>query len=135
MRATVTTLSLTALAGATLLLSSCAVGVYHRSPGPAEHVTVMHPGPPPHAPAHGYRQKYHGTVLVFSSDLGVYRVVSRRDYYYSASYFYRIHGGAWEASLEMSGPWYAVPDYRVPGKLLHYHYADAHKHKHKNKHR
>lgn len=123
------------LAGMALLLSSCTVGVAHHPPGHVEQVTVIKTGPPPHAPAHGYRHKYHGAVLVFSSDIGVYRVESRHDYYYSASYFYRIHDGAWQASLEMSGPWYAVPDYRVPGKLLSYCYADEHKHKNKYKRR
>lgn len=127
-------------AGAAFVLTSCSAGVSRRPPGHHhETVTVVQTGPPPHAPAHGYRHKHQGVVLVFERDLDVYRVESHSGYYFYGSYFYRVNGGGWQASLGISGPWRNVPDYRLPGKLLDHHYAQADKKhwkkNHKNKHR
>jgi hypothetical protein len=132
MRFATTALSLIALAGATLLLSSCSAGV-HRHPPAHKQVTVVETGPPPHAPAHGYRHKHRGTVIVYEASLGVYVVRDRPDYYFYGEYFYRVRDGGWQASLTMSGPWKVVPDYRLPEKVRHHQYVKAHKHKKKHK--
>ena len=67
-------------------------------------------GPPPHAPAHGYRAKQRGSSgsdveLVFDSDLGVYIVVGIPDRYYWNGYYLRIVGEQWSASVELDGRW------------------------------
>ena len=52
-------------------LSACRGRVHHhRAPGTT--VVVTKTGPPPHAPAHGYRHKHpDGVVLVYKSNLGL----------------------------------------------------------------
>jgi hypothetical protein len=63
-------------------------------------------GPPPHAPAHGYRHKHrHGGELVYDSGLGVYVVIDLADHYYYDNHYYRYHQGGWQVSVRMSGPW------------------------------
>ena len=48
-------------------------------------------GPPPHAPAHGYRHKHqHGVELVYSSELGVYVVVGFPNHYFSEGHYFRL---------------------------------------------
>ena len=70
-------------------------------------------GPPPHAPAHGYRRKheqaYHshtGSVeLVFDNGLGVYVVVGMSDYYFWNGSYLRIRDGQWWVSTYLDGDW------------------------------
>ena len=62
-------------------------------------------GPPPHAPAHGFRHHHQGATLVFDSKLGVYAVLGYRDHYYSDGRFLRIHAGSWQVSANLGGPW------------------------------
>jgi len=85
-------------------LTACQqVVVAPRDPGP---VAVREPGPPPHAPAHGYRRK-HGTGadLRFDAKLGVYIVVGQADIYFYDGWFIRIHNGAWQVSARLGGDW------------------------------
>ncbi len=57
------------------------------------------PGPPPHAPAHGYRHKRHsGPELVFDSALGVYMVVGHEHHYFHDGHYLRRHDGVWRLS-------------------------------------
>jgi hypothetical protein len=89
-----------------------------------ETVTVRdsHPGkgygPPPHAPAHGYRHKTRrGAELVFDSGLGVYIVVGLPDHYYSDGRYYRYHRGYWEYSPDLDGPWHGRDKKKLPPGL------------------
>jgi hypothetical protein len=65
-------------------------------------------GPPPHAPAHGYRAK-HGpgdsVQLVFDSRLGVYVVVDLPDHYFWDGFYLRVEDGRWYASVSLDGGW------------------------------
>ena len=103
------TLAVLTSCGAALLLTACA---------PIRSVTVgenRHPdhreihgrgghGPPPHAPAHGYRRKqqqaYHhqggDAKLAFDSDLGVYVVLDLPHHYYFDGVYLRIEDGSRE---------------------------------------
>ncbi len=82
-------------------------------------------GPPPWAPAHGYRRKhqraYHGhsgTVdLVFDSGLGVYVVVGIPNYYYWDGVYLRLSAGQWLRAPYLDAPWAPCPPDRLPGKL------------------
>ena len=62
-------------------------------------------GPPPHAPAHGYRHHHQGAALAFDSELGVYVVLGYSGLFYSEGRFLRAHAGSWQVSSRLGGPW------------------------------
>ena len=74
-------------------------------------------GPPPHAPAHGYRHKHQGTTLAFDAKVGVYVVVGHADLFYSDGRFLRLDTGSWQVSASLSGPWKAYSLASVPSGL------------------
>lgn len=75
-------------------------------------------GPPPHAPAHGYRHKHpQGHEIVYDSGLGVYVVVDLDDYYYHENRYYRLDRDRWEMSVHIRGPWEAVVVASLPAGL------------------
>ena len=79
-----------------------------------------HPGPPAHAPAHGYKKKHHddGPELVFDSGLGVYLVVGSANVYFDNDSYFRYSNGGWEFGVNLSGPW-RTADYRHVPPGLH----------------
>jgi hypothetical protein len=95
----------TALPLILILASSLAVGCVHRSydgdGGPGRGY-----GPPPHAPAHGYRAKYQGRDLEFDSNTGVYVVVGLPDLFWCDGWYHRRLGDRWQRSDDWNGPWY-----------------------------
>ena len=136
----------TALASLALLTLGCVAGIY--PPGttaPPKHASVKKPGPPPHAPAHGYRHKHHkhhkhGAELVFDSGLGVYVVVALEDVFYHVGHYYRWHDARWSRSDRSDGGWKVVVVSELPAGLKSYRgpagkpkKAKGHKHKHKHK--
>jgi hypothetical protein len=96
-------LTLAAGATAALALPACVAG-------PAV-------GPPPHAPAHGYRHKYGSTVLVYDSGPGIYLVSGRPDHYYYGGHYYRPRGRTWYRAVALDGPWQPAPHRAVPPGL------------------
>ncbi len=83
-------------------------------------------GPPPHAPAHGYRHKQRdGVELVYNAGDGVYVVVGFTDYYFWDDYYYRLVDDRWQVSVHVSGPWNAVEATHLPPGLQRK--AKAHK--------
>jgi hypothetical protein len=76
-------------------------------------------GPPPHAPAHGYRYKHkvEGVELVYDSGRGVNVVVGLPDHYYYDGHFFRIRGSRWEMSLNTDYGWEPVYEDSVPPGL------------------
>ena len=68
--------------------SSCTFGVATKSPGPV----LTRPGPPAHAPAHGYRRKLYQYRYYPSSY--VYFDVERKVYFY-------LEGGNWRVSARL----------------------------------
>jgi len=100
-------------------ISSITVGS-RRDPAPRV-ATTRRPGPPPHAPAHGYRhkQEYAGgeVELEFDSGLGVYVVVGVPDRYYWDGYYLRIDGDQWYASVDLDGGWEPRSEVAVPTGL------------------
>jgi len=117
-----------------LALSGCLYG-----PGHVHHDRVVvvggdsHPGPPDHAPAHGYRRKhgYHHThghkrpapeprvelQLVFDESLGVHVVVGHAGVYFHADHYYRLADSGWEWTVQLDQAWAAAPDHGVPTGL------------------
>jgi hypothetical protein len=90
-------------------------------------------GPPPHAPAHGYRCKHrHGhddVELRYDSSVQVYVVVGRRDHYFIDDYYFRVTDGGWYSCRSVSGPWVRCSVDRVPPGLSkrHAHHEDGKK--------
>jgi len=74
-------------------------------------------GPPPHAPAHGYRAKHEKADLRYDSKLRCYEVVGHRDHYYQDGVYFRWTPNGWEASATISGEWGTVTIERVPDRL------------------
>lgn len=115
-----------------LVLAGCSVGVGYHSGGTT--VAVAHEGhrhgPPPHAPAHGYRRNADGVILVYEASLGVYIVRDYRNNYYWEGHYYRCdHGSSWEVSVGIEGPWRRISVHRIPRGLQKRHgykrdYAD-----------
>jgi hypothetical protein len=95
------------------LLSACtivtALPACHQvvlAPVPKGPVIARKAGPPPHAPAHGYRRKHpSGAELRFDARLDVYTVVGRADVYFHDGWFIRIQSGIWQVSATLNGPW------------------------------
>lgn len=75
-------------------------------------------GPPPHAPAHGYRAKTQdGLELVYRSDYGVYEVVGRANYYYQDGVIYHQDSIGWIIGRSVDGPWTSVTEAQIPPGL------------------
>jgi hypothetical protein len=101
--------------------------VYKGTPSHAETAKADKPGPPPHAPAHGYRHKHgDGVVLVYDSDISVYVVSGYKDVYYYNNNFYRMYKNRWQSSRHIDGPWRQSTEKNVPPGLQQ-HVAEAKK--------
>lgn len=91
-----------------LLLSGCVAHPHHYG---------YEQGPPPHAPAHGYRAKHRHHDLVYDSHLGVYVVLGYDDHYYLDDHYYRFHDGFWLHSRHLDDDWRRIDYDHVPRKL------------------
>lgn len=95
-----------------------------RAPEPVVQDDPGH-GPPPWAPAHGYRHKqyrayqsHEGSVeLVFDGELGVYAVVGFPNYYWWNGSYLRISGDQWMTAVYLDAAWAPCPVDRVPSRL------------------
>ena len=100
------------LACAVLTLVSCeSLTIGRKSGGKRGH------GPPPHAPAHGYRHKHQGVELVYDSGRGVYVAVEFPLHFYLKGSFYRFHDSEWEISANIKGPWKVIAEEELPPGL------------------
>lgn len=109
-----------ALATGCAPISSITVGGGGRDASRVEE--TRRPGPPPHAPAHGYRYKQkrrdgRDIELVFDSGLGVYVVVGIPGRYYWDGYYLRIDGDQWYASVDLDGGWERTSTTSLPPGL------------------
>ena len=62
-------------------------------------------GPPPHAPAHGYRAKHNKHNMSYDSGLSVYVVMDLADHYFDNGVYFRYRDGHWQTSLSIGGGW------------------------------
>ena len=75
-------------------------------------------GPPPHAPAHGYRHKHqHGVELEFDSGLGVYAVLGIPKLYFFDGWYFRWSKDHWQVALHYDGSWRRASKRNVPPGL------------------
>ena len=86
-------------------------------------------GPPPHAPAHGYRAKHQNCDLVYDSGLAVYTVVGHHGCYYRDSRYYKRSGNTWVISNSIKGPWRSTTIASVPNGLVAEREKSEHSHK------
>lgn len=100
---------------------------HHQPPPPSKY--KKH-GPPPHAPAHGYRHKHHdGHELEYDSKIGAYIVINIPDTYFGNDLYLRMStDGTWMVSATLESGWRVALTSEVPPKMRY------HKHKDKNKH-
>lgn len=102
-------------------------------PAPSE-VVIVKQGPPPHAPAHGYRHKHGQVELAYDSALQVYVVVGHKDCWFQDRSYFRLVKGSWEMSLSFGGPWTAAPAKSLPpGLAKKYGHGPAKKNQSKKK--
>ena len=98
---------------------------------PVKTKKIKHKGPPPHAPAHGYRHKHHdGIELEFDNGLGVYFSVKMPGIYFHNGLYMRLSDGHWKIASHFDGPWRPEAEGQVPHKLKK---TQKKKHKEKNK--
>ena len=99
-----------------ILASSLAMGCVHRrydgDDGPGRGY-----GPPPHAPAHGYRHKYQDHDLEFDSHLGLYVVLGFPNLFWGDGWYHRRSGDRWQRSERWDGPWYDSRWDDIPPRL------------------
>jgi hypothetical protein len=74
-------------------------------------------GPPPHAPAHGYRAKHHHHDLRYDAGLGVYVVLGYDDHFFLDDLYFRYRSGHWQASASLDDGWRDCDENRVPSNL------------------
>jgi hypothetical protein len=79
-------------------------------------------GPPPHAPAHGYRRKFQqdGVTLELDTGRGVYVVVELEDVFFFEKRYYRCEDARWLASVRPDGGWVVIAIGDVPAGLRDY---------------
>ncbi len=81
-------------------------------------VGEKHAGPPPHAPAHGYRHKHpDGVQLVFDSGIGVYVVAGYTEHYFYKDKYYRWSKNSWQVSSHIGKGWAPVSEKSIPPGL------------------
>jgi hypothetical protein len=97
--------------------SACRSRVRYSQTGNPQ-INKKHTGPPPHAPAHGYRHRHsNGVELVYESNIGAYVVVGYTDHYFYRDKYYRFGGASWEVSLNIKKGWEPVSAKKLPPGL------------------
>jgi hypothetical protein len=94
-----------------------------------EHHHGKRGGPPPWAPAHGYRHHHGGVDLVWDAHIGVYVVVGHRHAYFHDGWYFRRVGTRWERCKSWKqARWKVVEVDVVPVALVKYHAPRKAKH-------
>ena len=96
-------------------------------------------GPPPYAPAHGYRHHYHNHDMIYDSGIRAYILVGLPGYYYDDGFYFRYSNIGWQFSVRLNDGWRATDERRVPKTLWktrsnkHYYYDNDQGNKSYNK--
>jgi hypothetical protein len=81
-------------------------------------------GPPPHAPAHGYRHHHEGAQLRYDAHLGVYVVIGHPDHFFHDGHYYRRLASRWDRCGNWKkGNWKPIELARVPAPLVKHYQA------------
>lgn len=113
------------------MLSGCnTVGVGGHVGVPVEKQQHRKKGPPPHAPAHGYRHNHQGHDLDYDAKIGAYIVINVPDTYFHNNMYIRLStDGRWMVSANLNNGWRVETGTEIPHRLK---YRQKHKDK-KNK--
>ena len=116
-------MELLAACGILCALSGCGTKTVVVAPAPGP-VVVRGSGPPPHAPAHGYRRHHQsGCELQYDKTIGVYVVIGRTATYFHDDSFLRLHSGSWQVSASLEGPWKKTDVAAIPPGLQKKHHG------------
>lgn len=75
-------------------------------------------GPPPHAPAHGYRRKNRdGLTITYDSNVGVYILLNYPMHYYWDGKYYRKNKNKWESTKDIKKKWKKIKKQKLPEGL------------------
>ncbi|WP_022665122.1 hypothetical protein [Desulfospira joergensenii] len=91
-------------------------------------------GPPPHAPAHGYRHKHQGYDLEYRDKAGAYIVLNVPETWFYDDLYIRVSSdGEWFVSADLEGGWRIAAGNEVPYSLKEYKKKGRHKKKKSHK--
>ena len=95
-----------------------------------------HHGPPPHAPAWGYRCRQEKALrMEFDPELGVYIVLGTPNVYFFNGFFFKLKDKIWLRARDLNGPWVEIEVEDLPPGLRKIKCKGCKKHKkHKCKH-
>jgi len=86
-------------------------------------------GPPPHAPAHGYRHHHHDVDLRYDVHLGVYVVIGHPHHFFHDGRYYRRIADRWErCGSWKKAHWRPVEVVLVPVPLAKHYEVKKQKH-------
>lgn len=98
-----------------VLIAGSGPSITALSGGAGTAVAAGKTGPPPHAPAHGYRYKHHnGVVFVFDFGLGLYKVSGHKSVYYHERHYYRLRNGTWHIGDKIDGKFKVIKVSKLP---------------------
>lgn len=117
---------LVALVAICCALSACRTTVRYTNTGGTVVAAKKH-GPPPHAPAHGYRHKHGNMVLMYDSGLRVYVVSGWTNHYFHKDRYYRVTKSGWQVTKKFGGSWKSVSTSKLPKGLRHTVYVKSKK--------
>jgi hypothetical protein len=88
-------------------------------------------GPPPHAPAHGYRHNHQGHDIAYDTKIGAYIVINIPDTYFHNNMYIRLStDGRWMVSANLNNGWRVESGTEIPHRLKQ---QKEYEYKHKNK--
>ena len=114
------------ITGFALTISGCGAVVVH------DHHDQGY-GPPPHAPAHGYRHKYQNHYLEYDSHLGVYLIIGVPNTYFIDGIYYRESEQSWHASHYIDRDWKEYHAENLPPGLYKKYKSRGKSYKHDDK--
>lgn len=120
-------INMTLLSSVALVIQGCSTrGVttgQKNQKGPPPHAPAYgyrhkQKGPPPHAPAHGYRRKNQdGFAIQFDPHIGVYILLNYPMHYYWNGIYYRKNKNRWESTKDINKKWKRVEKQKMPKGL------------------
>ncbi|MBN4079249.1 hypothetical protein JYT26_01275 [Beggiatoa alba] len=99
---------------------------------------ITHRGPPPHAPAHGYRYRHFDHDLRYDTGFGAYVVINSPGLYFYNDHYMRYYADSWQITNRLEGTWRPALGNDIPRKLKMAKHRDkdrySKRHRRDNKH-
>ena len=113
------------IASAIIVLTGCVDSAGVRYGDSSHQEPTYKSGPPPHAPAHGYRHKHRKHDMSYDSGVGAYIVIGKSEVYFDDNLYFRYRNGDWQVSVNLDGGWNDADKHIVPSKLWSYKDSDS----------